>query len=85
MGRYIQKKPLKALVESLCSKRKLSVMEIAILTQEPHEINGFYTKLLLINRKDFKIEKRGVKHASGTFFKLDCSNFKIAKQFLNKK
>ena len=85
MKPHIQKKPLKALVESLCCKRKLSVMKIAVLTEEPHEINGFYTKLLLINRKDFKIEKRGVKHTSGTFFKLDRSNFKIAKKFLNEK
>ncbi len=61
------------------------MQKIAILTKTAYELNGFYTKLLLINRKDFKIEKRGVKHASGTFFKLDRSNFKVAKQFLNKK
>jgi hypothetical protein len=55
---------------------------IAILTKELHEFNGFYTKLLVINRKDFRIEKRGLRHASGTFFKLDRSNLKIAKKFL---
>jgi len=43
----------------------------------------FYTKLLEINRRDFRIEKHGVRHASGTFFKLDRSNFKAAKRFLN--
>ena len=60
-------------------------IKIAVLTEEPHEINGFYTKLLVINREDFEIEKRGVRHASGIFFKLDRSSFKIAKQFLNEK
>ena len=36
--------------------------KIAILTEQQHEINGVYTKLLVINREDFKIEKRGVRH-----------------------
>jgi hypothetical protein len=85
MKQYIQKKPLKALIENLCCKSKPAVMKIAVLTKEAHEFNGFYTKLLVINREDFKIEKRGLRHTSGTFFKLDRSNFKIAKQFLNKK
>ena len=57
-------------------------IKIAVLTEEPHEFNGFYTKLLVINRKDFRIEKRGLRHASGTFFKLDRSSLKIAKKFL---
>ena len=57
--------------------------QIAILTEESHEHNGFHTKLLEINRQDFRIEKHGVRHASGTFFKLDRSNFKVSKQFLN--
>ena len=60
-------------------------MKIAILTKTAYELNDFYTKLLVINRQYFRIEKRGVKHVSGTFFKLDQSNFKIAKQFLNNK
>lgn len=59
-------------------------IEIAILTKKTYEVNGFYTRLLVINRKDFRIEKRGIKHASGIFFKLDRLNFKVAKQFLNK-
>jgi len=57
--------------------------KIAILTEAPHEHNGFRTKLLEINRQNFRLEKRGVRHVSGTFFKLDRSNFKTAKQFLN--
>jgi hypothetical protein len=59
--------------------------KIAVLTQEPHEFNGFYTRLLVINREDFRIEKSGLRHSSGTFFKLDYSNFKTAKNFLNDK
>ena len=57
--------------------------KIAILTEEAHELNGFHTKLLEINRQDFRIEKHGIRHASGIFFKLDRSNFSVAKQFLN--
>ena len=67
----------------LCYKSKLSDIKIAILTKKAYEVNDFYTKLLEINRQDFRIEKHGVRHASGTFFKLDSSNFKAAKQFLN--
>jgi len=59
--------------------------KIAVLTEEPHEFNGFYTKLLVINREDFRIEKLGLRHSSGTFFKLDHSNFKVARKFLNGK
>ncbi len=59
--------------------------QIAVLTKVPHEFNGFYTKLLVINRQDFRIEKCGLRHASGTFFKLDRTNFKVAKKFLNEK
>jgi len=85
MGRHIPKKPLKTFIENLCCNNKPAVMKIAILTQEPHEINGFYTKLIVINREDFRIEKRGLRHTSGIFFKLDRTNFKIARKFLNKK
>ena len=52
------------------------------MKQDIHTINS-HTKLLEINQLDFRIEKHGVRHASGTFFKLDCSNFKATKQFLN--
>lgn len=72
-------------IKSLCRKSKPSVITIAVLTKEPHEFNGFYTKLLVINLEDFRIEKHGLRHASGTFFKLDRSNFKVAKKFLNEK
>ncbi len=72
-------------IESLSCKSKPPVMKIAVLTKELHEFNGFYTKLLVINRVDFRIEKRGLRHASGTFFKLNRSNFKVAKKFLNGK
>jgi hypothetical protein len=58
--------------------------QIAVLTKEPHEFNGFYTKLLVINREDFRIEKSGLRHSSGTFFKLDHLNLEIAKKFLKK-
>ena len=58
---------------------------IAVLTEKPHEFNGFYTRLLVINREDFRIEKSGLRHSSGTFFKLDHSNFERAKKFLNEK
>ncbi len=61
-----------------------NMLKIAILTQKPYELNGFYTKLLVINRQDFRIEKHGIRHTSGIFFKLDRSNFKVTKQFLNK-
>lgn len=76
-------KILKELAEHLCCKDKSATMKIAILTEEPHEHNGFYTKLLEINQQDFRIEKHGIRHSSGTFFKLDRSSFKAAKQFLN--
>jgi hypothetical protein len=58
--------------------------QIAVLTEKPHEFNGFYTRLLVINREDFRIEKSGLRHTSGTFFKLDHPNFKVAKKFLKK-
>lgn len=61
-------------LERLCCK-KPPAMKIAILTEEPHEFNGFYTRLLVINREDFRIEKSGLRHSSGIFFKLDHSNF----------
>ena len=72
-------------IESICCKSKQPVITIAVLTKESHEFNGFFTKLLVINREDFRIEKRGLRHTSGTFFKLDRSNFKVAKKFLNGK
>ena len=65
-------------------KNSNSMLKIAILTQKPYELNGFDTKLLVINRQDFRIEKHGIRQTSGIFFKLDRSNFKVAKQFLNK-
>jgi len=72
-------------IESLSCKSKPPVITIAILTKIAYEHNGFYTKLLVINREDFRIEKRGLRHTSGAFFKLDRSNFKVAKKFLNEK
>jgi len=64
---------------------RINHFRIAVLTKEPHEFDGFYTRLLVINREDFRIENRGLRHVSGTFFKLDRSNFKIAKKFLKGK
>lgn len=56
--------------------------KFAVLTKKPRIMNGLSTKLLVIDRDNFRLALNGLYHASGAFFKLDRTNYQAAKHFL---
>jgi len=83
-GRYNareEKLQLNRIITCLRENCKSIRDEIAVIIESPYLINGYSTKLLLINRISFRIGVRGIWHVAGMFFELDSKNFAKASEF----
>ena len=83
-GRYNareEKLQLNRIITCLRENCKSIRDEIAVIIESPYLINGYSTKLLLINRISFRIGVRGIWHVAGSFLNLIAKTLQKLQSF----